>query len=209
MSDLPILYSFRRCPYAMRARMAIAVSGVQVAIREVVLRDKPAALIEASPKATVPVLVQASGPVIDESLAIMHWALAQHDPLDWLGGDDPALIATNDGPFKAALDRYKYPHRYDLADRTPYRDSGLAFIGALDQRLARTAFLTGNAARLADIAIFPFVRQFAATDPQWFADQNVSGVHRWLSALTDAPLFETIMAKYPRWQAGAPETPFP
>jgi glutathione S-transferase len=208
-SASPILYSFRRCPYAMRARMAIAVSGVRVALREVVLRDKPAALIAASPKATVPVLVLGGGEVIDESLAIMHWALSQHDPFGWLSGDDQALISKNDGPFKAALDRYKYPHRYGLEDATPHRAEGMRFIVVLDERLSRTPFLTDGAARMADIAIFPFVRQFAATDPTWFADQPVSAVQRWLSALAGTNLFETIMTKYPQWHAGDVATPFP
>ncbi len=193
----------------MRARMAIAASGITVSLREVVLRDKPTALMAASPKATVPVLVLRDGAVIDESLAIMHWALAQHDPFHWLAGDDPALIAANDGPFKAALDRYKYPHRYGIDDATPYRDAGMAFLNELDARLAQTAFLTGSSVGLADIAIFPFVRQFTATDADWFASQPIPALQVWLSGLTSAPLFETIMQKWPQWLPDTAVTVFP
>jgi glutathione S-transferase len=209
VTEHPILYSFRRCPYAMRARMAIAVSGVTVILREVSLRDKPAALIAASPKATVPVLVLPRGKVIDESLEIMHWALVPHDPLDWLSGDDPELVATNDGPFKAALDRYKYPHRYDIADATPYRDESLIFLTKLNSLLNNNDFLCGSAPRLSDIAIFPFIRQFAATDTGWFAEQSLPALHRWLSVLTTMPLFESIMTKVPKWQPGNAETLYP
>ena len=115
MAALPVLYSFRRCPYAMRARMAVAVSGAEVELREVVLRDKPPEMLEASPKGTVPVLLLPDGNVLEESLDIMRWALGRNDPENWLAHVDADLIAANDGPFKQALDRYKYPHRYDSA----------------------------------------------------------------------------------------------
>jgi glutathione S-transferase len=201
----PILYSFRRCPYAMRARMAIAVSGVQVALREVVLRNKPEEMLAVSPKGTVPVLVLGDGHVIDESLDIMRWALGQNDPNDWLTGDDPALIAQNDGSFKAALDRYKYPHRYEIADAEPYRREGWEILSDLDARLANKAYLTGDYPGFADIAIFPFVRQFMATDQAWFDAQTAEPLKRWLIALIMLPLFEIIMRRFPKW----PETLFP
>jgi glutathione S-transferase len=209
MTERPILFSFRRCPYAMRARMAIAVSGVTVTLREVVLRDKPEALIAASPKATVPVLLLPGGEVIDESLAIMRWALAQHDPSNWLAGGDPGLIDIFDGPFKAALDRYKYPHRFDISDATPQRKSGLAQLAALEPLLQRQAHIGGEVPGLADIAIFPFVRQFAATEPAWFAAQPLPALHRWLASVAGAPLFTAVMQKYPKWQPGDADTPFP
>ena len=209
MTNRPILYSFRRCPYAMRARMAIGSSGVSVELREVVLRDKPAEMLEVSPKGTVPVLVLADGRVIDESLDIMRWALWQNDPDNWLARAEPALVAMNDGPFKAALDRYKYPHRYEITDAEPHRQEGWRTLSELETRLADQAYLAGESPGFADIAIFPFVRQFAATDPIWFNRHAAKPLKRWLAALTTVPLFETIMQRFPKWQAGDPEVIFP
>jgi glutathione S-transferase len=209
MTERPVLYSFRRCPYAIRARMAIAVSGVQVELREVVLRDKPPEMLAASPKGTVPVLCLVDGRVIDESLNIMHWALGINDPENWLAVDDSTLIATNDGPFKAALDRYKYPHSYDIADATPHRLAGWKILSDLDTKLADKAFLAGENPGLADIAIFPFVRQFAATDQAWFDNQDAKALQNWLTRLTSSPLFDNIMQRFPKWQVGEPERIFP
>ena len=200
MTSRPIFYSFRRCPYAMRARMAIAVSGMKVELREVVLRDKPRQLAAASPKATVPVLILPDGPIIDESLDIMRWALGQNDPENWLNGGQEGLIEQNDGPFKAALDRYKYPHRYGLTDIAPYRSNGLAILAALDNNLANSRFLGGESQSLADIAIVPFIRQFAATDQLWFDTLPLPGLHRWLGELLASNLFARIMARYPPWR---------
>jgi glutathione S-transferase len=208
VTERPILFSFRRCPYAMRARMAIAVSGVEVALREVVLRDKPAEMIAASPKSTVPVLIVPDGRVIDESLDIMHWALGTNDPENWLEGEDKMLIAHNDGPFKAALDRYKYPHRYGIIDAEPYRNEGMTFLAALNDRLADQAWLYGDRLGLSDIAIFPFVRQFAATDQIWFEDQPINNLKIWLNSLVTSSLFENIMKRFPQWRTGDPETLF-
>lgn len=205
MTDLPILYSFRRCPYAMRARMALLVSGQQVELREVVLRAKPQALLDASPKATVPVLVLANGDVIDQSLDIMRWALQHKDPEEWLAGDDADLIAANDGPFKHHLDRYKYPSRYD-EDPLAHREAGLAHLMLLDRRLDGRLdghmHLCGPDRTLADIALFPFVRQFAATDTAWFAAQALPGVQRWLDRLVQSDLFAAAMLRLAPWQPG-------
>ncbi len=209
MSTPPILYSFRRCPYAMRARMAVVVSGIQVELREVVLRDKPPELVEASPKATVPVLALPDSIVIDESLNIMRWALGQNDPQDWLAGDDADLIAQNDGPFKAALDRYKYPHRFELENGIAQRDTGLVFLNQLNAILQTSSFLKNDSPTLADIAIFPFVRQFAATDRAWFDAQPLTGLQRWLSDLIASDLFAHIMHRYPRWRTGDAPTILP
>src|SRR3546814_8484443 len=159
----PFLYSFRRCPYAIRARLALLVSRQAVELREVVLRDKPAALREASPKATVPVLILSDGQVVDQSLDIMHWALDRSDPESWMTPQDAALIAVNDGPFKHHLDRTKYPERYGC-DPAPHRAAALHLLHALDARLRLSAQLCGATRGLTDMAIFPFVRQFAATD---------------------------------------------
>jgi len=209
MAALPIFYSFRRCPYAMRARMAIAVSGVTVELREVVLREKPPELIIASLKATVPVLVLPDGSVIDESLDIMRWALVQNDPEFWLASEDADLIELNDGKFKAALDRYKYPHRYDLESGSLYRDDGLAILAKLDERLREYMFLSGPARGLTDIAIFPFIRQFAFTDRKWFDAQPLPRLQSWLAGLLESELFASIMLRTARWHAEDAVTLFP
>lgn len=189
--------------------MAIAVSGVQVELREVVLRDKPPELVAASPKATVPVLVPAGGDVIDESLDIMRWALGQNDPEGWLAADGADLIIQNDGPFKAALDRYKYPHRYGLESGETYRDEGFAILVEVDGRLQNQPYLSGQSLGLTDIAIFPFIRQFAATDQSWFDEQPLPHLQRWLAQHLASDRFVRIMLRYPQWKAGDPPTIFP
>ncbi|MFZ3121279.1 MAG: glutathione S-transferase [Variovorax sp.] len=205
---LPILYSFRRCPFAMRARFALLVSGTACELREVVLRDKPAALREASPKATVPVLVDVDGTVIDESLAIMRWALARRDPQHWLapsGGtldDMLALVAQCDGDFKRHLDRYKYPNRYEGADALRHRTEAGVFLDGLETRLGGSRHLFGDAPALADMAIAPFVRQFAQVDAAWFAAAPRPALSAWLSALTASSLWASAMPKFPAWQPG-------
>ncbi len=212
--SLPVLYSFRRCPYAMRARLALFVSGQPCQLREVVLRNKPQALLDASPKATVPVLVLPDGVVIDESLDIMLWALQRHDPEQWLAPeagtveDMLALIRENDGPFKANLDRYKYPNRYDLESGDLHRDQALEWLCGLDERLAQTEWLFGATPALADRAIAPFVRQFANTDRDWFDKQDWPNLKKWLERFLSGSLFASIMNKYPAWEPGQDVTVF-
>lgn len=204
MTEPPILYSFRRCPYAMRARLALAVSGTSCQLREVALKNKPAAMLEVSPKGTVPVLVTAEGEVIDESLDIMRWALARQDPEGWLDADAAVtdmLIADNDGPFKANLDRYKYPSRFDLADPVPARAAGVEFLERLNARLEGRAYLFGDRRTLADMAIFPFVRQFAAVNPDWFKTLPLKPLQGWLSGHLASTLFQDVMQKHPVWTA--------
>ncbi|WP_428631580.1 glutathione S-transferase [Sphingopyxis sp.] len=198
MSDVPVLYSFRRCPYAMRARMALLVSGTSYAHREVLLRDKPAAMLAASPKGTVPVLVLADATVIDESIDIMHWALAQHDPQEWLASVDAELVALFDGAFKHHLDRYKYAGRYD-ADPLANRAAGLAILADLDTRLADQDYLGGSKPGFNDIAIFPFVRQFAGVDAAWFAACAPQQVREWLAILVASDLYERAMVRIEPW----------
>ncbi len=164
MAD-PVLYSFRRCPYAMRARMALRVSDTPVEMREVVLRDKPAAMLKVSPKGTVPVLVLPAGGIVDESMGIMHWALMRNDPENWLAGDDHDVIATVDGPFKHHLDRYKYSSRYG-SNCEEHRTAAEAILRRFDMRLADSAYLCGNARTLADIASFPFYPPVCQCRPQ-------------------------------------------
>lgn len=196
---LPILYSFRRCPYAMRARMALAISQTAVEHREVVLRDKPGAMLEASPKGTVPVVVLDDGTVLEESIDVMRWSLGQHDPEDWLAGDDRDLIAAIDGPFKHHLDRYKYSTRHD-SDPTTERTAAMAILQQLEDRLAHQTYLCGPDRSMADIAIFPFIRQFANTDREWFDAQSLPRVQRWLAEFLEAPLFQNIMVKHDQWK---------
>ena len=207
--SLPVLYSFRRCPYAMRARLALAVSGAAIRIREVVLRDKPAAMLAASPKGTVPVLVLPDGTVIDESLDIMHWALAGNDPENWLASEPAgtaALIAECDGPFKHALDRYKYPDRYEGVDPLAQRAAGLAILQEWNARIADAGgHLLAPHRTHADMAIFPFVRQFAATDRDGFAAQDLPALQAWLAGHLASPLFKSVMTKHAQWQPGAAE----
>ena len=209
MTALPILYSFRRCPYAMRARMALAASAVHVELREVVLRDKPPEMLEASPKGTVPVLLLPDGRVLDESLDIMRWALVQSDSLGWRTHDDQNLVSATDGPFKQALDRYKYPHRYGLTDGTAHRDAAMAHLGHLNDLLSAALYLGGERPAFTDIAIFPFVRQFAATDDIWFTALPLPALQNWLSGLVGSDLFALIMARYPQWKAGDAPVRFP
>jgi glutathione S-transferase len=214
-APLPVLYSFRRCPYAMRARMAIAVSGQTCALREVVLRDKPMEMLEASPKATVPVLVLSAGDVLEESYDIMKWALAANDPDGWLSPtqgrleDIDALVQVNDGAFKHHLDRYKYPNRYADVDPLEEREKGVKILRALDDRIRDAGFLFGARVSLADAAIMPFVRQFAHTDKEWFDSLDLPNLQNWLRRGLDSPLFKRVMQKYPAWQSGDPEPLFP
>ena len=203
----PILYSFRRCPYAIRARLALKAAGVPVVLREVVLRDKPAALLEISPKATVPVLQRPDGGVLEQSLDIMRWALAASDPQGWLRAGEDAdvrlLTALNDGPFKQALDRYKYAPRHPERPAHAWRDDGVALMLApLNARLAAHRFLLRDTPSLADMALVPFVRQFAAVDTAWFAGAPLAPLRAWLQALTATPLFESVMVRHPAWRPG-------
>ena len=205
---LPVLYSFRRCPYAMRARLALQASGVEVWLREILLRDKPQQMLLASAKGTVPVLVLPDGQVIEQSLDIMLWALRQGDEHQWLPVDKTALqdalncIALNDGPFKQALDRYKYPARFALADGLAHREAGSAFLRQWAKRLTASAYLNGVHWGFLDAAIAPFVRQFAHTDPQWFAAQDWPQLAQWLQRFEDSVAFQAIMEKVPPWHAG-------
>jgi len=198
---LPILYSYRRCPYAMRARMALSYAGIAVEIREVSLKDKPAHLLQVSPKGTVPVLVLQGGQVIEQSLDIMYWALQQHDADGWLRADSQQqlLIVENDGSFKQNLDRYKYAIRFPEHSAEYYRQQGELFLEKLEQRLQQSAFLLGNTISLADIAIFPFIRQFAAVDSVWFEAAAYIRLKSWLQHLVGSALFESVMVKYPSY----------
>jgi glutathione S-transferase len=200
MPQIPVLYSFRRCPYAMRARMALLASGTIYEHREVRLSNKPDAMLAASPKGTVPVLVLVDGTVVDESIDIMRWALSQHDPEDWLPRFDNALIETFDEGFKHHLDRYKYAARYDDGVPMAHFAQGLAMLIELDKRLAEHPYLGGASRGFDDIALFPFIRQFSAVDDARFSDLAPQRVREWLEIFLASELFQRTMVKLAPWR---------
>lgn len=205
----PILWSFRRCPYAMRARLAILEAGLTVELREILLRDKPEAFLDASPKGTVPVLKLPDGQVIEESLEIMDWALAASDPNEIAANDaGRALIEACQAEFKPHLDRYKYHTRYADATREDERTQASAFIWRLERQLGQ-GFLSGSQVGQTDLAVAPFVRQFANTDRIWFEAQDWSAVKAWLQSFEASDRFAAIMQKHPLWRPGAEGVAFP
>ena len=210
MTTLPILWTFRRCPYAMRARLAIRSSGQKVALREILLKDKPAPFLAASPKATVPV-VQDGDIVIEQSREVMLWALGRNDPEGWLEmpQEGHALIDTSDGPFKTALDHTKYAVRFPDRDEAEERAKAMLFLNDLNDRLTRNTFLMGSRRSLADMAILPFVRQFANTDRDWLNAQGLGPLTKWLDDFLASDRFRAIMSKYPPWQNGQDQVLFP
>jgi glutathione S-transferase len=200
----PILYSFRRCPYAMRARLALYLSGINVQLREVALRNKPAALLLASPKGTVPVLILASGQVIEQSLDIMRWALAQQlaSPI-CCDAEQIALIGQHDADFKPLLDRYKYPERYPEASAAEHQYNAMYWLKTkLEYRLESNTHLFGSQLGIADLGIMPFVRQCAGVDAEAFRQQASPQLQAWLAQLIAQPAFVACMEKYPDWHAG-------
>jgi glutathione S-transferase len=212
---LPVLYSFRRCPYAMRARMALQYSGVKVELREVLLNDKPEDMLRLANKATVPILELADGRVIDESWDIMIWATRQNDPDLWLGSGQSnlfkseVLIEMNDYSFKTDLDHYKYADRYPQYPAEYYRSQGEEFLQDLEQALSQSKYLLGGSLSIADIGIFPFIRQFAFVDKAWFDQAPYPGLQSWLQELLESSLFESIMLKLPVWKQGDQPVIFP
>lgn len=198
----PILYSYRRCPYAMRARMALRYAGIAVEIREILLKDKPRHMLTVSPKGTVPVLVLPDGKVIDESLDIMAWALSRNDPDGWLTEDSrfQALIAENDGSFKRALDQYKYATRFPEQSAEVYRQQGERFLVSLEALLAEHTYLLSDKLTQVDVAIFPFIRQFSMVDADWFATAPYPHLRQWLAGLLASDMFNGVMQKQTAWQ---------
>lgn len=211
MSTSPILYSFRRCPYAMRARMSLIYSQQTLELREVLLKDKPAELFAISPKGTVPVLLCEDGRVIEESLEIMLWALNKADPDGWLQHKQTQfeLITNNDVQFKPLLDRYKYADRFSEYSEEYLRKQCFDFLKSLEERLARHTFLFSEQPCLADIAIFPFIRQFAHVDLEWFEVSQWQALKRWLNYFKKSALFTHSMTKYPAWKSGDVPLQFP
>lgn len=210
MANIPILWTFRRCPYAMRARLAIQSSGQQVELREILLKDKPAPFLAASPKGTVPVL-QDGDRVIEESRDVMLWALGRSDPEGWLDmpQDGYTQMDACDGPFKRALDHTKYAVRFPDRDEAEEREKAMVFLRDINQRLTQSAFLMGPRRTLADMAILPFVRQFANTDRAWFDAQGLGPLTAWLDAFLASDRLQGVMTKYPPWQSGQDQVLFP
>ena len=206
----PILYSFRRCPYAMRARLAIASAGVECELREIVLRDKAPEFLEVSPKGTVPVVV-IGNTVIEESFDVMQWALTQNDPERLLDMPDVGLdwIKRSDGPFKHNLDRTKYATRYPDTDPGTARDNASAFLRDLDAQLTAKIWMFGDKPTLADLAILPFVRQFANIDRAWFDARPWPNLIAWLERFLQSDRFLRIMDKHPKWVADDPIKTYP
>ncbi|MDP1659681.1 MAG: glutathione S-transferase [Methylotenera sp.] len=204
---LNILYSYRRCPYAMRARMALKYAEIPVVIREISLRYKPAEMLKVSPKGTVPVLVFSDESlnktvVIEQSLEIMYWALYQRDVDGWLTADGALteqLVAENDGDFKRALDKYKYATRFPEQSAEIYRAQGEVFLLMLEMLLNQSQFLLNDKVSLADIAIFPFIRQFSSVDGVWFEAAPYPKLKSWLKILAESELFLNIMEKQPTY----------
>ena len=209
-----ILYSFRRCPYAMRARMGLSTAQIDYEHREVILRDKPAEMLALSPKATVPVLKTKDDQIIDESLDIMLWALKQNDPLNWLGvanlDEMLSVVRLITGDFKTHLDRYKYASRYDEtlkrgAVDLHHRAQAVEILQSFENRLADHTYLMGDHVSFADYATFPFIRQFAAVEKAWWDAPALPHIHAWLLELVNSDIFIGIMDKHPQYVAANPQ----
>ena len=203
----PILYSFRRCPYAIRARMSLNYAGIAVEHREIILRDKPREMLLISPKGTVPVLQLPSGEVLEQSLDIMQWALSINDSDNWLAEDAGSkakidqLIEANDHQFKQQLDRYKYPDRYPDSLQLEYRQAAETFLQQLEAHLGQHDYLCSAQQSLADVDIFPFVRQFARVDLDWFANASYPRLYQWLYNFENSPQFTNIMQRHPTFKS--------
>lgn len=210
-----ILYSFRRCPYAIRARLAILTSGINVEIREVTLNDKPPALLRISSKATVPVLITADERIIDESIDIMNWALNQSDPEKWLPSDTKEeqltseLTYVNDQTFKHFLDRYKYSDRYPENSELYYRQQAELTLINLEYNLTQNIYLVSNRLTMVDVALLPFIRQFALVNKAWFDVAPYPKIQAWLEKFITSELFNSSMVKLAPWQQGDEVIYFP
>ena len=210
----PVFYSFRRCPYAIRTRLAVASSEVETELREVLLRDKAPEFLEASPKGTVPVMVLPDGTVLEESLDVMDWALGRNDPENLLSTepelrrDMRSLVERCESEFKPHLDRFKYHVRYENVDPETEREIASRYLWELQSRLDGQAYLFGDRISFADIGIAPFVRQFANSSRVWFEEQDWPELQAWLRAFETSDRFQSIMSKYPKWQKGDPVTVF-
>lgn len=204
MQNYPVLYSFRRCPYAMRARLAIYKAQIKCELREVVLKEKPESMTVISNKGTVPVLLTMEEHVIDESIDVMRWALAKYDPDDWMNEDESQsqyLVDYNDNEFKYFLDRYKYHVGYPEQPQKYYRTNAEAFLNILEQHLKANNgnAILGDRLTFVDIAIFPFIRQFSKVDIDWFQSSPYENLKKWTNDFEQSDLFQSCMKKYKQW----------
>ena len=200
--ELPILYSFRRCPYAMRARLALQRAEIKSELREVVLRDRPEHMMEISPKGTVPVMLLQDGTLLEESLDIMDYAAEKIDSICWKKEsmtNFDEMISKLDGEFKHNLDRYKYPNRYDDVDAIQHRDANIPFLQMIDDLLTDNEFLSGKEMGILDCVIFPFIRQFANHDRDWFDNLPLEKLLKWLDCCLSSEEFKIVMKKYKQW----------
>lgn len=214
MQTYPVLYSFRRCPYAMRARMAIYQANIQCELREVVLKEKPEAMLLLSDKGTVPVLLTPDQEIIEQSCDVMHWALNQNDPDNWLDEDEAQsqfLIDYNDNEFKHFLDRYKYHVGYPEHSQAYYRENAESFLKLLETHLNKNAgiALIGSRLSYVDFAIFPFVRQFSKVDIDWFQSSPYALLKKWTANIEQSNLFQSCMKKYAQWHPEQAPVYFP
>ena len=211
--SLSCLYSFRRCPYAMRARLGLLFAELPVELREITLKNKPAKMLAISPKGTVPVLQLADGVVIEESREIVEWVLEQQDPQELLNPktlhQGNTLIEQNDQEFKHWLDRYKYADRHLEMTQTEYRQKGEAFLQILEALLTKNTYLLGDSVTIADIGIMPFIRQFAHVDRDIFYSLPYPKLQIWLKNWLAHPLFIQAMTKFQPWQDGDEPVIFP
>ncbi len=198
-NSLPILYTFRRCPYAMRARAALISSKIQCEVREILLSDKPQQMLKISPKGTVPVLLLPNGNVLEESLDIMRWAMKENKESP---EEAENLILKTNTDFKKNLDRYKYSSHEPIEARHTYRNLAVTFLNELEKRLETSPFLFGSEISFADIAILPFVRQFSLIEPDWFVSCGLPKINSWLKSWYDNQSFSAVMKKYPLWVEG-------
>ncbi|WOH39076.1 glutathione S-transferase [Thalassotalea fonticola] len=210
---LPVLYSLRNCPYAMRARLAIYKSKQPIELRDVVLTNKPKAMISASAKGTVPILVLTSEHVIDESLDVMLWALNESDPDDLLHGENSLtdilnLIHQFDDEFKTCLEQYKCAKRYHESNLSECRQACEVYLKDLELRLTDHDYIIDEKESLADIALLPFIRQFAKIERQWYLQSPYPNVKRWLNRYLQSAMFTKVMAKYPLWSENSEITVF-
>jgi glutathione S-transferase len=214
MQTYPVLYSFRRCPYAMRARLAVNKANIKCELREVILKDKPESMLAISSKGTVPVLLTTEEKVIDQSCEVMHWALNKNDPDNWLDEDasqSQFLIDYNDNEFKHFLDRYKYHVGYPEYSQEYYRENSESFLKLLEEHLGRHqgVALLGDRYSFVDMAIFPFIRQFAMVDLEWFQSSPYDLLKKWFAAIEQGELFQSSMEKYEQWKPGQAPVYFP
>lgn len=209
MFNTPILYSFRRCPYCMRAHMALKYARLKIILREVVLSDLPVDVLAVSPQATVPSLVISENECMDESWDIVKWAIQQSDPENWLGenngylNDAEMLVETNDYSFKDDLDHYKYADRFPEQPMEYYRQRGEEFVEELNEMLKQNNFLLAEHITVADIAIFPFIRQFSMVDKDWFDKAPYPELQRWLDFMLDTEWFSEAFKKHEIWKPGS------